>query len=152
MCCYPPSVDRIQNPVTFRVVKLPVLCAADFQQLGANLASQWKLANDALKLSENVCDNRAWLNINTAQETRYCADAVLYRKRVLKGHLLFHCNPLMLSTVMLKVHPTAVPLRTRTLPLYPSLTASAISAEQWRSLAPAAAHRILSRRREPHFA
>lgn len=69
-------------------------------------------------------------------------NTVPYGTRVLKDHRLFHCNPLMLSTVMLKAHPTAVPLRTRALPLYPSLTASAISVEQRRSLAPAA-HRIL---------
>ncbi|ELX36013.1 hypothetical protein SEK29439_06230 [Salmonella enterica subsp. enterica serovar Kentucky str. 29439] len=83
------------------MVKLPVFGAANFQQFGANLAAQGELAYGTLKLCENICDNRAWLNINTLQKARYCVDAVLYRQRVLKGYLLFHGNPLTLSALRL---------------------------------------------------
>ncbi|SUG13848.1 Uncharacterised protein [Salmonella enterica subsp. arizonae] len=95
------SVYGIQNPVAFSVVKLPVFGAANFQQFRVNLTAQRELGYGTLKLCENICDNRARLNINSAQETRYCVDAVLYRQRVLKGHLLFHRNPLTLSALRL---------------------------------------------------
>ena len=82
MCCYQPFVYGIQNPVTFSVVKLPVLCTADFEQLRANLASLRELANDALKLSENICNHWAWFDINATEMVHYCVDTVPYRKRV----------------------------------------------------------------------
>ncbi|GEM_PF-2987746 len=101
MCCHQRSVYGIQNPVAFSVVKLPVFGAADFQQFGANLASQRELTYGTLKLCQYICDNPARLNINTTQETRYGVDTVPYRQRVLKGHLLFHGNPLTLSALRL---------------------------------------------------
>lgn len=51
------------------------------------MASQRALTYGTLKLCEYLCDNRMRLNLNALQETRYCVDAVLYRKRILKGHL-----------------------------------------------------------------
>lgn len=84
MCCYQPSVYGIQNPVTFSVIKLPVLCAANFEQLRANLASLRELANDALKLSENICNHRARFDINAAEMVRYGVNTLFNGKRVLK--------------------------------------------------------------------
>lgn len=61
----------IQNPVTFCVIKLPVLCIANLQQLRANLASQREQANGILKLREYFRDHRAGFEVNATERVRY---------------------------------------------------------------------------------